>query len=259
GAVGAEGRVYGRNPVLELLRAHGRRADEIAVLAGARGPLAEVVALARRAGVKVSYRTREQLTAIAGSDQHQGVVARVASAEYVDLSALLAIPAERGEPAFFVALDQVQDPRNFGAVLRTAEVFGAHGVIVPKHHQVGLTDAAARAAMAAVEHLPVARETNLVNALEIVKKSGIWVYGGVAGAGVPVWGADLTGPLCLVLGSEGGGLRPLVAKACDVLLTLHMRGQVEPPNAASAGAVLCYEVAKQRGAGGKVLDLSKSQ
>ena len=254
-----EGRIYGRNPVLELLRADGRRADEIAVLAGAHGPLAEIVALARRAGVKVSYRTREQLTAIAGSDRHQGVVARVASAAYVDLGALLGIPTSRGEPAFFVALDQVQDPRNFGAVLRTAEVFGAHGVIVPKHHQVGLTDAAARAAMGAVEHLPVARETNLVNALEIVKKSGIWVYGGVAGAGVPVWGADLTGPLCVVLGSEGGGLRPLVAQACDVLVTIPMRGKIGSLNVAAAAAVLCYEVARQRGAAGKVLDLSKSQ
>ena len=156
-----------------------------------------------------------------------------------------------------MALDQVQDPRNFGAVLRTAEVFGAHGVIVPKHHQVGLTDAAARAAMGAVEHLPVARETNLVNALEIVKKSGIWVYGGVAGAGVPVWGADLTGPLCLVLGSEGGGLRPLVAQACDVLVTIPMRGKIGSLNVAAAGAVLCYEVARQRGAGAKCLTYLK--
>ena len=255
----AEGRVYGRNPVLELLRAHGRRADEIAVLAGSRGALAEVVALARRAGVKVSYRTREQLTAIAGSDQHQGVVARVASAEYVDLSALLAVPVERGEPAFFLALDQVQDPRNFGALLRTAEGFGVHGVIVPKHHQVGLTDAAARAAMGAVEYLSVARETNLVNALEALKKTGVWVYGATTGAGVQAWGADLTGPLCLVLGSEGEGLRPLVAKACDVLLTIPMRGKVGSFNVAAAGAALCYEVARQRNSGGKELDLSKSQ
>src|SRR5207244_4001413 len=192
----SEDRVWGRNPVLELLRGGGRRVDEVAVLAGGRGPLTEVVALARRAGVKVSYRTREQLTAIAGSDRHQGVVARVASAEYTDVGALLAIPATRREAPFFVALDQVQDPRNFGAVLRTAEVFGAHGVIVTKHHQVGLTDAAARAAMGAVEYLPVARETNLVNALEIVKKAGVWVYGAVAGSGVPAGGADLTGPLC---------------------------------------------------------------
>ena len=191
----AEGRVYGRNPVLELLRAGGRRADEIAVLAGARGPLTEVVALARRAGVKIAYRTRDQLTAMAGSDRHQGVVARVASAEYVDLDALLEIPGARGQTPFFIALDQIQDPRNFGALLRTAEGFGAHGVIVPKHHQVGLTDAAARAAMGAVEYLAVARETNLINAVEVLKKSGIWVFGGVAGAGIPVWAADLTGPL----------------------------------------------------------------
>jgi 23S rRNA (guanosine2251-2'-O)-methyltransferase len=177
----------------------------------------------------------------------------------VDLAALLAIPAARGEPAFFVALDQVQDPRNFGALLRTAEAFGAHGVIVPKHHQVGLTDSAARAAMGAIEYLSVARETNLVNALEALKKSGVWVFGGVTGSGVPAWGADLTGPLCLVLGSEGEGLRPLVAKACDVLLTIPTRGKVGSLNVAAAGAALCYEVARQRGAGGKELDLSKSQ
>jgi 23S rRNA (guanosine2251-2'-O)-methyltransferase len=255
----AEGRVYGRNPVLELLRAHGRRADEIAVLVGARGPLAEVVALARRAGVKVSYRTRDQLTAMAGSDRHQGVVARVASAEYVDLAALLAIPKARGEAAFFVAVDQVQDPRNFGALLRSAEAFGAHGVIVPKHHQAGLTETAVRTAMGAVEYLAVARETNLVYALEILKKSGIWVFGGTTGAGVTVWAADLTGPICLVLGSEGEGLRPNVARACDVLLTIPMAGRVGSLNIAAAAAVLCYEVARQRSTGGKDLDLSKSQ
>src|SRR5437667_12303285 len=116
--------LFGRNPVRALLKGGGRRTDEIAVLAGAAGPLVEMVALARRAGVKVSYRTRDQLTAIAGSPNHQGVVARVASTEYVDLSALERIPRERGEAAFFLALDQVQDPRNLGALIRTADVFG---------------------------------------------------------------------------------------------------------------------------------------
>src|SRR5881296_3976615 len=119
--------LFGRNPVLALLKGGGRRTDEIAVLAGAAGPLAEMVALARRAGVKVSYRTRDQLTAIAGSDRHQGVVARVASGEYVELDALLGISGEGGEPPFFLALDRIQDPRNFGAILRTAGAFGAHG------------------------------------------------------------------------------------------------------------------------------------
>jgi len=251
----AEGRIYGRNPVLELLRAGGRRADEVAVLAGARGPLTEVVALARRAGVKIAYRTRDQLTAMAGSDRHQGVVARVASAEYIDLAALLEIPKAQGQAPFFVALDQIQDPRNFGALLRTAESFGAHGVIVPKHHQVGLTDAAARAAMGAVEYLAVARETNLINTIEVLKKSGVWVFGGVTAPGVPVWAADLTGPLCVVLGSEDEGLRSHVATACDVLITIPIVGRVGSLNVAAAGAVICYEVARQRNSKGKSLDL----
>src|SRR5204862_3524416 len=138
----SEDRVWGRNPVLELLRGGGRRVDEVAVLAGGRGPLTEVVALARRVGVKVSYRTREQLTAIAGTDHHQGVVARVAAGEYVEMDALLEIAAERGEAPFLLALDQVQDPRNFGAALGTAEAFGAHGVIVGKQHQGRVTGGA---------------------------------------------------------------------------------------------------------------------
>lgn len=239
-------RVYGRHPVLELLRGSGRRADEVAVLAGARGPLAEVVALARRAGVKVSFRTREQLTAMAGSHDHQGVVARVTAAEYVDVEDLLGVARDRGEPAFLMALDQVQDPRNLGALLRTADAFGAHGVVIPKHHAVGLTEAAARTAMGAVEHVRVARATNMVAALETLKASGVWVHGATLGDGVAPWAADLRGPVCLVLGSEGEGLRPLVARACDVLLTIPMTGGVGSLNVSAAGAVLAYEVSRQR-------------
>jgi 23S rRNA (guanosine2251-2'-O)-methyltransferase len=240
-------RVWGRNPVLALLRSGGRRADEVAVLAGARGPLSEVVALARRAGVKVSYRTRDQLTAIAGTPDHQGVVARVTAADYVDLEDLLAIPARRREVPFFLALDQIQDPRNFGALLRTADAFGVHGVVVPKHHAVGLTDAAARTAMGAVEYVAVARETNMVSALEKLKESGIWIHGAAVDGGVAPWSADLRGPVCLVLGSEGEGLRPLVARTCDVMVSVPMRGGVGSLNVAAAGAALCYEVARQRG------------
>ena len=238
--------VYGRNPVLALLRDGGRRTDEIAVLVGASGPLAEVVALARRAGVKVSYRTREQLTAIAGSPGHQGVVARVAAVAYVELDALLALPAERGEAPFLLALDQVQDPQNLGALLRTADAFGVHGVVLPKHHQVGATAAAARVAMGALETVRIARETNLVQALEALKKSGIWVYGGTAEGGREPWQVDLRGPLCLVLGSEGRGLRPLVSRTCDGLLTIPVVGGVGSLNVAAAGASLCYEVIRQR-------------
>jgi 23S rRNA (guanosine2251-2'-O)-methyltransferase len=204
------------------------------------------VALARRAGVKVSYRTRDQLTAMAGNGDHQGVVARVAAADYADLQDLLAIPARRREAPFFLALDQVQDPRNFGALLRTADAFGVHGVVVPKHHAVGLTEAAARTAMGAVEFVGVAKETNLVAAIERLKESGIWIYGATTEGGTAPWSVDLRGPICLVLGSEGEGLRPLVARACDVLVSVPMSGGIGSLNVSAAGAVLCYEVARQR-------------
>jgi len=239
-------RVWGRNPVRALLRSGSRRADEVAVLAGARGPLSEVVALARRAGVKVSYRTRDQLTAIAGTTDHQGVVARVAAAEYAELEDLFHVPGRRREAPFFMALDQLQDPRNLGALLRTADAFGVHGVIVPKHHAVGLTEAAVRTAMGAVEYVAVARETNLVASLEKLKESGIWIYGASVDGGIPPWAADFTGPTCLVLGGEGEGLRPLVARTCDVLVSVPMRGGVGSLNVAAAGAAVCYEVARQR-------------
>lgn len=243
--------VYGRNPVLALLGRGGRRANEVAVLAGGRGPLAEVVALARQAGVKVSFRTRDQLAAMAGSHDHQGVVARVASAAYSTVDDLLGIPSSRGEVPFFLALDQVQDPRNLGALIRTADAFGVHGVIVPKHHQAGLTAAAARTAMGALESVAVARETNLVTALETLKKTGAWIYGCTPTGGVQIWEADLTGPLCLVLGSEGKGLRPLVARTCDALMRIPTAGRVGSLNVSAAGAVFCYEVIRQRGLGRK--------
>jgi 23S rRNA (guanosine2251-2'-O)-methyltransferase len=241
-----DGRLYGRHPVLELLRQASRQTDEIAVLAGAHGPLTEIVALARRAGVKVSFRTRDQLTAMAGTDRHQGVVARVAMQEYVDLKQLLSLPSRLGGTPFFLVLDQVQDPRNLGALLRTAAAFGVHGVVIAKHHAVGLTDAVARTAMGAVEHVAVARESNLTRALEVLKESGVWVYGLSVDHGIPLWQADLSGPLCLVVGSEGEGVRPLVASTCDVAVTIPMTAGVGSLNVAAAGAIACYEVQRQR-------------
>jgi 23S rRNA (guanosine2251-2'-O)-methyltransferase len=239
--------LFGRNPVLELLRAESRRVDEIAILSEGRGPaLQELLVLARRRGVKISYRTRDQLTAIAGTPHHQGVVARVAEAAYVALGDLLRIPGERGEPAFFLALDQVQDPRNLGAVLRTADATGVHGVVLPKHHSVGLTAAVAKSAMGGVEHVPVAREANLVQVLEVLKEESVWVMGAALRDGDPPWEVDLSGPLCLVLGGEGEGLRPLVARTCDRLLSLPMRGSIGSLNVSAAAAAICYEVVRQR-------------
>ena len=239
--------LFGRNPVLEMLRAASRSVDEIAILSEGRGPaLQELLTLARARGVKVSYRTRDQLTAIAGSPHHQGVVARVAEAAYASLGDLLAMPSQRGEPAFFLALDRIQDPRNLGAVLRSADAAGAHGVILPKHQAVGITPAAAKTAMGAVEHLPVARETNLVQVLDILKKESIWIMGAAAKGGQDPWQVDLTLPLCLVMGGEGEGLRPLVTRTCDLLLTLPMRGKIGSLNVSAAATALCFEVVRQR-------------
>lgn len=244
--------LYGRHPVLELLRGGGRRIEELAILRDGRGPaLQEIVNLAGSHGVKVSFRTRDQLTATAGTPHHQGVVARVAEADYATLDELLAIPAQRGERAFFLALDQVQDPQNLGALLRTAEAVGVHGVVIPKHRAAGLTPGTAKAAMGAVEFLRVARETNLVAVLEEFKKQGVWVIGSVPRGGTSVWEADLRGPICVVLGGEGPGLRPLVARSCDLLVTLPMRGRVGSLNVAVAGAVVCYEILRQRGVPGE--------
>ncbi len=181
---------------------------------------------------------------MAGTPHHQGVVARVAGADYADLEDLLAFASRAREPAFFLALDQVQDPRNLGALLRTAEASGVHGVIVPKHHAVGLTrgggaDGHGRASSTS----PVARETNLVNALESAQESGYldrWARPPTGGQ--RPWRADLRGPVCLVLGSEGEGLRPLVARTCDVLVYAPHAGRVGSLNVSAAGAVLCYEV-----------------
>jgi len=242
-----EAPVFGRHPVLEMLRAESRRVEEIALLAQGRGPaLQELYTLAKSRGVKISLRTRDQLTAMAGTPHHQGVVARVAGATYADLGDLLAIPAGRGEPAFFLALDQVQDPRNLGAILRSADATGVHGIILTKHHSVGLTPAAAKSATGAAEWVKVARVTNLVQSLEVLKKEGVWIIGGATRGGVSPWEADLSGPLCLLLGGEGEGLRPLVARTCDLLLTLPMRGRLGSVNVSAAAAVLCYEVVRQR-------------
>lgn len=239
--------LFGRHPVLELLRADSRRIEEIAVIAEGRGPaLQELLGLARSRGVKVSFRTREQLTSMAGTPHHQGVVARTAGASYWSFDDLLSVPASRGEPAFFLVLDQVQDPRNLGAILRSAEAAGAHGVVLPRHHSVGLTGAAAKSAMGAVEHVPVAREANLVQCLEVLKKEGVWVMGAVTEGGRAPWEVDLTGAICLVLGGEGAGLRPLVARSADFLITVPMRGRLGSLNVSAAAAVLCFEVVRQR-------------
>jgi 23S rRNA (guanosine2251-2'-O)-methyltransferase len=253
--------LVGRHPVLEALRSRTRPMEEILVEAEARERHADILALARQAGVRLGRVPRAALTALAGSGHHQGVVARVAPREYADLADLLAVPGVRGEPALFLALDQVQDPGNVGNLLRTAEALGVHGVLVPRHQAAGLTPHVVRAASGALEYLPLARVGNLCQALERLKQEGCWIVGAVAEGGeAPAgktppppspqapWAVDLRGPLVLVLGSEGRGLRPLVARSCDLLVRIPLPGRVGSLNVAAAGAALLYEIRRQRAA-----------
>jgi 23S rRNA (guanosine2251-2'-O)-methyltransferase len=240
----------GRHPVLEALRSGTRSIEEILLDGEERGRHADIVALARQAGVRYARVPRMALTALAGTSHHQGVVARVAPREYADLGDLLAVPAGRAEPALFLALDQVQDPGNVANLLRTAEALGVHGVLLPRHQAAGLTPHVVRAAAGALEHLPLARVGNLAQSLDVFKQAGCRVIGAVAegsGAEAP-WRVDLRGPVTLVLGSEGRGLRPLVARHCDVLVRIPLPGRVGSLNVAAAGAALLYEVRRQRAA-----------
>jgi 23S rRNA (guanosine2251-2'-O)-methyltransferase len=240
--------LFGRHPVLEALRS-GRQPIEEVLVEGEGGPrLAPILALARQAGVRCGRAPRAALTALAGTPHHQGVVARMAAQAYATLEALLAVPRARGEPALFVVLDQVQDPGNLGNLLRTAEALGVHGVLVPRHEAVGLTPAVAKAAAGALAHLPVARVGNLAQALDVLKVEGCWVVGAVAaGPGArPPWELDLRGAVALVLGSEGRGLRPLVARGCDALASIPLGGRIGSLNVAAAGAALLYEARRQR-------------
>ncbi len=242
--------LYGRHPVLEALRSGGRRVEEVLVEREAGGRGADIVALARQAGVRCSRVPRGALTALAGTPHHQGVAARVAARPYVTLDELLAVPRARGEASLFLALDQVQDPGNVGNLLRTAEALGVHGVVLPRHEAAGLTPHVAKAAAGALEYLPVSRVGNLARTLELLKGEGCWVVGATAeGPAPPPWQVDLRGPVTLVLGSEGRGLRPLVARTCDGLTRIPLAGRVGSLNVAAAGAALLYEVRRQRGGG----------
>jgi len=248
--------LMGRHPVLEALRSGARPIEEVLVEGEERGRHADILALARQAGVRYVRAPRAALTALAGTSHHQGVVARVAPRAYAAIEDLLAIPRSQGVPALFLALDQVQDPGNVGNLLRTAEALGVHGVVVPRHQAAGLTPHVVRAAAGAIEHLPLARVGNLAQTLDLLKQEGCWVVGAVAeDAGVPPpWAVDLRGPLVLVLGSEGHGLRPLVARQCDLLVRIPVTGQVGSLNVAAAGAALLYEVSRQRVAGAPPVD-----
>jgi 23S rRNA (guanosine2251-2'-O)-methyltransferase len=244
--------LYGVNPVRELLRAGGEGLAELWLAAGERGrAMAELAEAARARGAKVREAPREKLERLAGTDRHQGVVAVVADYRYRELDELLEGARAAGAPPLLVVLDGIEDPQNLGAVIRSAHALGAHGVVIPKDRAAGITPAAAKASAGAVEHCPVARVTNLAQALERLKEAGVWTVATDAAADAPISAVDLTVPTALVIGSEGAGVRPLVRRTCDLVARIPMQGKVGSLNASASAAIALYEVLRQRSAAKK--------
>jgi 23S rRNA (guanosine2251-2'-O)-methyltransferase len=241
--------LYGRQPVREVLRAQRRQVFRLLQAKGQKpaGIVSEILSLARRQGVAVQAVTREELDRLGGEVNHQGLAAEVSGYPYAGLEDLLDVAGQAGDSPFLLLLDHVQDPQNLGSLLRSAEAAGVHGVVIPRRRAATVTPAAVRASAGAAEHVRVALVTNLVRAMESLKEEGVWLAGleGLPDA-QPYFEADLSGPLGLVVGSEGQGLARLVRETCDYLIKLPMQGQVGSLNAGVAGAIALYEARRQR-------------
>ncbi|MFZ5646268.1 MAG: 23S rRNA (guanosine(2251)-2'-O)-methyltransferase RlmB [Bacillota bacterium] len=233
----------GRNPVREALRS-GRPVDKVLFSQGEKSAsLGEIINLAREKGVPVQAVDRARLDFLSGNVKHQGIMAYIAAREYADLEDIL---DGAGESPFILLLDEINDPHNLGAILRTAEAAGVDGVVIPKRRSVSLTPVVARASAGAVEYVPVARVANMVQAIEMLKEKGLWVVGADAGSRDLYWNARLDGPLALVIGGEDKGLGRLVKENCDFTVRLPMAGRIGSLNASVAAALLTYEVVRQR-------------
>ena len=242
----ADGLIEGRNAVIEALRAGGT-IDKIYLAKGDTDKtLGHIASTARAAGVVVVEADRRKLDAMSRTHAHQGVIALAAVREYATVESILQSAADRGEPPLLVVCDEISDPHNLGAIIRTAECAGAHGVIIPKRRSAGLTAVVAKTSAGAVSHVPVARVANLTACLKELKEQGVWVYGTAADAPQVMYDADLTGPAAIVIGSEGDGMSRLVRETCDVLLSIPMNGKLNSLNASAAAAILLYECVRQR-------------
>ena len=233
--------IWGRHPVAEALSVSGR-VLRILIAKGTRetADLTETMLLAEREHVPVEQVNRERLDQLARGANHQGIAAVVAPWQYHEVDELLALAIQRGEPPFLLALDSVQDVHNLGSLIRTAEAVGAHGIIIPEHRAAGITPAVVKSSAGAIEHMLVAQVTNLARTLADLKQRNIWCVGLAGEARDELGKVDLSGPLTLVVGSEGKGLGRLVGEQCDVLLRLPMRGKINSLNAAIAGSIALY-------------------
>lgn len=237
--------LYGLNPVLEALRA-GRKIKTIYIYSGRHKKVDAIGEEAGSRGVPVQVVTDSAFFDSRFPKGHQGIAARISRRKYFPLEDLLGIPEERGEEPFFVVLDLIEDPRNLGGILRSAEAAGAHGVVIQQRRSAGLGPEASKASAGASEHMPVSMVTNIKHAMKDMKALGIMLIGAEAGKAAPPWDLDLTGPAALVIGSEGAGLRKTVRESCDVLVSLPMRGMVNSLNTSVAAGILIFEILRQR-------------
>lgn len=237
--------IEGRNAVLEAFRS-GKTIDKLFVLDGCQdGPVKSIIREAKKHDTIITYVSRDRLDQISESGHHQGVMAFAAAYEYAEVEDILEAARKKGEPPFVFLLDGIEDPHNLGAIIRTANLAGAHGVIIPKRRAVGLTATVARTSAGALNYTPVAKVTNLVSTMEELKKQGMWFVCADMG-GETMYRLNLTGSLGLVIGNEGEGVSRLVKEKCDMVASIPMKGDIDSLNASVAAGVLAYEIVRQR-------------
>ena len=241
-----ENKIEGRNAVLEALRA-GKPIDKLYVLDGCPdGPVRTIIREAKKGDTIINYVKKERLDQLSETGHHQGVIAMAASYEYATVEDILEKAREKGEDPFIFVLDNIEDPHNLGAMIRTANLAGAHGVIIPKRRAVGLTPTVARTSAGAINYTPVAKVTNLKQTMEQLKKEGMWFVCADMD-GTPYYQMDLKGPMGLVIGNEGEGVSRLIKETCDFVASIPMKGDIDSLNASVAAGVLAFEIARQRG------------
>ncbi len=241
-----ENKIEGRNAVLEALRA-GKPIDKLYVLDGCPdGPVRTIIREAKKGDTIINYVKKERLDQLSETGHHQGVIAMAASYEYATVEDILEKAKEKGEAPFIFVLDNIEDPHNLGAMIRTANLAGAHGVIIPKRRAVGLTPTVARTSAGAINYTPVAKVTNLKQTMEQLKKEGMWFVCADMD-GTPYYQMDLKGPMGLVIGNEGEGVSRLIKETCDFVASIPMKGDIDSLNASVAAGVLAFEIARQRG------------
>lgn len=241
-----ENKIEGRNAVLEALRA-GKPIDKLYVLDGCPdGPVRTIIREAKKGDTIINYVKKERLDQLSETGHHQGVIAMAASYEYATVEDILEKAREKGEAPFIFVLDNIEDPHNLGAMIRTANLAGAHGVIIPKRRAVGLTPTIARTSAGAINYTPVAKVTNLKQTMEQLKKEGMWFVCADMD-GTPYYQMDLKGPMGLVIGNEGEGVSRLIKETCDFVASIPMKGDIDSLNASVAAGVLAFEIARQRG------------